>query len=147
MKSRLSILFFFCYFCFWFVENIAQAETKVTKFIAIFYFKRFLIFCGFCLFVFVLFHFLALVFRSVIHVQWIFAYNIGKTSNSILLYVDIQLKFVEKILLPLLNYFGIFVKTQLTIYVCICFWTLHSFLFDLFCLASHQYKHSTIALQ
>lgn len=93
------LFFFLLYFCFWFIENIAQAKTKVAKFIAIFYFKRFLIFCGFCLFVFVLFHFLALVFRSVIHVQWIFAYNIGKTSNSILLYVDIQLKFVEKILL------------------------------------------------
>lgn len=65
-------------------------------------------------------------------IYWELIFVYGMRLGLCIGYPIVPASVAKKIILSLLNYIVIFVKTQLTMYVCVYFWILHSILSIMF---------------
>ena len=66
-----------------------------------------------------------LIFRSLIHFEFIFVYGVRTCSNSILLHVSFTAAFIEKVFFAPLYTLASFVKNKVPIGACVYFWAFY----------------------
>ena len=84
-----------------------------------------------------------LIFRSLIHFEYIFVYGVRKCSNFVLLHVAVQFfpaPFIEEAVFAPLNILASFVTNKVPISAWVCFWAFYlvPLVYICFCANTHS---------